>query len=170
VDSILGDAPSADREVMRIKQYAGFGFIACYAGLFVLMSVFLVKQGRIMAMGAACLGIAAAICDVAGNLGVLRIVDTDLSQTTQIMIDVVRYPSLLKWAFASLALGLLGVLAWRAGLRIAGALCEAAALLGLSGLFENRFLPLADLPVIGVFIDLAVLYFRPYYRRGRHTA
>src|SRR5678816_299688 len=33
IDWILGDAPSPDREVMRVKQYADFAFIACYASL-----------------------------------------------------------------------------------------------------------------------------------------
>jgi len=29
IDWILGDAPSPDREVMRVKQIVDFGFIAC---------------------------------------------------------------------------------------------------------------------------------------------
>ena len=33
VDDILSDTPSADREVMRIKQYIDFAFIAAYAAL-----------------------------------------------------------------------------------------------------------------------------------------
>src|SRR6185295_12728237 len=33
VDWILGDAPSPDREVMRVKQYVDFAFITCYAAL-----------------------------------------------------------------------------------------------------------------------------------------
>src|ERR1700730_8685083 len=33
VDWILGDAPSPDREVMRVKQYVDFGFITFYAAL-----------------------------------------------------------------------------------------------------------------------------------------
>ncbi len=56
VDAILGDAPSPDREVMRIKQYADFGFIGGYAGLFVLMGIFLTGQGRAIAILAAVTG------------------------------------------------------------------------------------------------------------------
>ena len=39
VDAILGDAPSPDREVMRIKQYIDFAFIASYASLFIALSL-----------------------------------------------------------------------------------------------------------------------------------
>lgn len=173
VDAILGDAPSADREVMRIKQYADFGFIGGYAALFALMSIFLMREGRVAAISAAVLGIAAALCDVLENLAILRILNVDLSRATQAMIDAIRYPSLLKWALASMALGLLGILAWRSGraaLRMVAVLYVLAALLGLYGLFENRFLQFAELPVIGVLVGLAVLYFRPHYRSGRHTA
>jgi len=137
VDAILSDSPSPDREVMRIKQYADFGFIGAYAALYVLMSLLLIREGRIIAISAAVLGVAAAIFDVIENLGILRIVNIDLSHTTQIMIDTIRYPSLIKWALVSLALGLLGVLALRTGrrgLQIVGARDVLAALRGLYGL------------------------------------
>src|SRR5258708_25085519 len=39
VDAILGEAPSPDREAMRIKQYIDFGFIASYAALYVALAV-----------------------------------------------------------------------------------------------------------------------------------
>src|SRR5512133_3668636 len=39
VDWILGDAPSPDREVMRVKQYVDFAFIACYAALCAALGV-----------------------------------------------------------------------------------------------------------------------------------
>ncbi len=173
VDAILGDAPSPDREVMRIKQYADFGFICAYAGLFVLMSILLVGQGRAIAISAAVLGVAAALCDVIENLSILRILDVDLSHTTQGMIDAIRYPSLTKWALASLALGLLGILALRSGrtgLRIVGALDVLAALLGLCGLTENRFLEWMGIPMLGGFIGLAILFFRPRWNARRDGA
>ena len=47
VDSILGEAPSPDREAMRIKQYVDFGFIACYVSLYVALGdVFPVTRWR----------------------------------------------------------------------------------------------------------------------------
>jgi hypothetical protein len=173
VDAVLSDAPSPDREVMRLKQYADFAFVGGYAALYVLMSMMLVQEGRAIAITAAVLGIVAAICDVIENLGILRIVDVDLAHTTQAMIDAIRYPSLIKWALASLALGLLGVLAWRThqiGLRIVGALDALAGLLGLYSLFENRFLQWMGVPMLGGLVGLAILYFRPYRRISRKPA
>src|ERR1017187_345545 len=81
VDAILSDAPSADREAMRIKQYADFGFIGGYAALYVVMSLLLMREGRVLAISAAILGVLAAIFDVMENLGILRIIDTDLAHT-----------------------------------------------------------------------------------------
>ena len=173
VDAILSDAPSPDREVMRIKQYADFGFIGGYAALYVLMSMLLIREGRAIAISAASMGVAAAICDVIENLGILRIVDVDLGHTTQAMIDAIRYPSLIKWALASLALGLLGILALRSGrsgLRVVGALDVLAALLGLCGLSENRFLQWMGIPMLGGLIGLAILYFRPRWNARRKAS
>jgi len=170
VDAILSDAPSADREAMRIKQYADFGFICAYASLYVVMSLLLMPQGRAIAIVAAVLGVVAAIFDVIENLGILRIVNTDLAHTTQSMIDQVRYPSLVKWSLASLALGLLAILLMRvrrAGPRIVGALYLIAALLGLYGVYDNVFLEWSGIPALAGFIGLAVLYFRPYRRNVR---
>jgi hypothetical protein len=169
VDAVLSDAPSPDREVMRIKQYGDFGFIGAYSALYVLMAMLLAGQGRSAAISAAVLGVIAAICDVIENIGTLRIVDVDFSHTTQAMIDAIRYPSLTKWALASAALGLLGILAWRTrrtGLRVVGALDLLAALLGGAGLYDNRFLQWLGIPMLGGLVGLAILFFRPY-RRNR---
>jgi hypothetical protein len=163
VDAVLSDVPSPDREVMRIKQYADFAFIACYATLFVLMSMMLKPRGIAIAAGA--LGVIAAIFDMIENLGILRIIDVDLSHTTQTMIDAIRYPSLIKWALASLSLGSFGILLLRnqrLGLRIVGALNMLAALCGLLGLFDNRFLAWTGPGMLAGFLGLALLYFRPF--------
>jgi hypothetical protein len=163
VDAILSDVPSPDREVMRIKQYADFGFIAGYATLFVLMSMLL--RPRHVAITAGAFGVIAAVFDVIENLGTLRIIDVDLSHTTQAMIDAIRYPSLMKWALASLSLGSFGILLLRnprLGLRIVGALNVLAALCGLLGLFDNRFLAWTGPGMLAGFLGLALLYFRPF--------
>jgi len=174
VDEILSDAPSPDRETMRIKQYADFGFIGGYAALFVLMSMLLMGQGRAIAISAALLGIIAAFCDVIENLGILRIVDVDLTHTTQAMIDAIRYPSLVKWTLASFALGMLGILAMRTrqtGLEVVGALDFLAALLGVCGAFyDNWFLQPMGLLMLGGFVGLAILFFRPHHWNRRRTA
>jgi hypothetical protein len=173
VDTILSDAPSPDREAMRIKQYADFGFITTYAALYVLMSMLLIREGRAIATAAGILGVLAAVFDVIENLGILRLVDTSLSSTTQGMIDAIRYPSLIKWTLTSLALGLLGILALRTrriGLRIVGALDAIAALLGLYGvLYDN--VGLQRLVYVGsiALITLAILYFRPRWPKARRS-
>jgi exosortase/archaeosortase len=154
---------------MRIKQYADFGFISGYAGLFVVTGTLLIPRGRAIAILAAVLGVVAAIFDVIENLGTLRVVNTDLAHTTQAMIDAVRYPSLIKWALASLALGLLAILFLRlkrAGPRVVGALYLIAALLGLYGLYDNAILQWTGIPMLAGFIGLAILYFRPYRRNA----
>ncbi len=164
VDAILSDAPSPDREAMRLKQYADFGFIACYAALFVLMAMLLGG----MAWLAAALGLLAAACDVAENLATLRLIDLPLSQTTQARIDGIRDPALMKWALASLALGMFAALLLRqktAGLRIVGVCDLAAAALGLYGLVNNAFLAWSGLPMLAGILTLAILFFRP---RGRY--
>ena len=163
VDLVLSDAPSADREVMRIKQYAGFAFIACYAALFVAMAFLLAP--RKIAIAAGVMGVAAAIFNVIENLGILRIVDVDLSHTTQAMIDAVRYPSLIKWTLASLALGLFGMLALRSaptGLKLVGACYAIAALLGLFSLLDLRILAWTGVPTLAGLLGLAILYLRPF--------
>jgi hypothetical protein len=174
VDAVLSDSPSPDREVMRIKQYCDFGFIGGYAALFVLMSILLAGQGRHAAISAAVLGIVAAICDVIENIGILRIIDVDLSHTTQAMIDTIRYPSLIKWALASVAYGLLGILMLRTrrtGLRFVGALNVLAALLGLYGVLYDQ-VGLEGLLYLGsiALVALAILYFRPYWRKTGRSA
>src|SRR5271166_343759 len=83
IDAILSDAPSADREAMRIKQFPDFGFIGAYGALFVLGGMMLAGEGRAIAIAAAVLGVAAAICNVIENIGILRIVNTNLARTTQ---------------------------------------------------------------------------------------
>jgi hypothetical protein len=173
VDAILSEAPSPDREVMRLKQYADFAFIVCYASLFVLMSVLLAPEGRAIAIVAATLGVIGAVCDVIENIGILRIVDVDLSHTTQTMIDAIRYPSLVKWTLVSLSLGLLSILLLRTrstGLRFVGALDALAAVLGLYGIYDNVFLGWSGLPMLGGLLGLAILYFRPYWSKPSRRA
>jgi hypothetical protein len=140
----------------------------------VLMSIVLAGQGRHAAISAAVLGIVAAICDVIENIGILRIIDVDLSHTTQAMIDAIRYPSLIKWALASVALGLLGALAMRTrrtGLEIVGALDFLAALVGICGVwYDNWFLQAMGLLMLGGFVGLAILYFRPRWNGRRSRA
>jgi hypothetical protein len=112
VDAILGDSPSPDREVMRLKQFLDFGFIPTYAGFLCCISVFAFRQGG----WARLCGIAATICilatagfDVAENIGILRLLDVPLFRTTPAMINAIRQPSAAKWILAAASYFLAGL-------------------------------------------------------------
>jgi hypothetical protein len=158
VDSILGEAPSPDREAMRIKQYIDFAFIACYVSLYVALAVFFRSP---LAVLAAVSGVIAGMLDVVENVAILRIVDVRLSDTTQSMVDAIRYPSLAKWALAFLATGLFGYLfskstGWLSRSIVAASL--AAAGLGVVGLFDNAFLVWAGIPMLAGLIGMAAKF------------
>jgi hypothetical protein len=161
VDAILGEAPSPDREAMRIKQYVDFGFIAAYFGLFAAARRLV---GGAAGWAVAICGAAAGAADVIENIGILRVVNADLRHTTQAMIDAIRVPSLIKWTLVWVALVLLGRFfvrqqGWQR--RAVGVANLAAAALGFYGLFDNAFLVIAGLPMLVGLIGVAVLGFSP---------
>ena len=112
VDWILGDAPSPDREVMRVKQYVDFAFIACYAALCAALGAAAArKRGWRRAagiMGAIC-GVSAALFDVLENRAILTLLDVPLRSTTPAMIQAIRGPSNAKWILAGVTVVLLSV-------------------------------------------------------------
>jgi hypothetical protein len=178
VDAVLGEAPSPDREVMRTKQYEDFGFIAGYAGLYIVLSILLARsypRVRSIAVIAAVCGVAAAALDVTENLAILRIVDSKLAGTTQPMIDNMHHISLAKWALGFIALGLLSpYFLWdrREGwFRIArgiGVVDAAAAVLGLYSIYNHSLLPFAGgLILLGLTGTAVVLLLLPLYSRYR---
>jgi hypothetical protein len=110
VDWILGDAPSPDREVMRVKQYVDFAFIACYTGLFLALTALAIRKGgwrQIVGIGAAICGLTAGIFDVLENRAVLLLLDVPLRATTPAMIQAIRGPSTAKWMLAGVTVVLL---------------------------------------------------------------
>jgi len=112
VDWILGDAPSPDREVMRVKQYADFAFIACYTGLFLALAALAVRKGgwrRITGIAVGLCGAAAGACDVLENRAILNILNVPLRATTPAMIQAIRGPSTAKWILAGVTVVLLSV-------------------------------------------------------------
>jgi hypothetical protein len=153
VDAVLGEAPSADREVMRTKQYEDFGFIAGYAGLYLLLSWLLSRAysstrrvAYALAITAALSGVAAAALDVIENFAILRIVDVKLANTTQSMIDAIHYAAMCKWACGFIALGLLSTyFLWdrRRIAKVVGAIDAGACILGLIALYDNALLAYA---------------------------
>jgi hypothetical protein len=168
VDAVLSDAPSADREAMRIKQYLDFVFIPCYVALYIAMARMFRKESRDsrqdrlphLATFAAVCGVMAGIADVMENIGILRVVDAPLARTSQAMVDAIRIPSLIKWALTWVAIA---IFAWLflhgAGWlrRSIGALDAVAAALGFIGLFYNAALVWAGIPMLLGLIGLAFL-------------
>lgn len=153
VDAVLSEAPSADREVMRTKQYEDFGFIAGYACLYLTLSWLLARAysrtrrvAYALAIAAALSGTAAAALDVIENFAILRIVDVNLAATTPAMIEAIHRPAMFKWACGFIALGLLSTyFLWdrRGTTKVVGAIDAAACILGLIALYENALLAYA---------------------------
>jgi hypothetical protein len=166
VDAILSDAPSPDREAMRIKQYVDFVFIGCYVALYIGLARMLrgdSRQDRLPHLAAIC-GVAAAVFDVIENVGILRVVDAPLARTTQAMVDAIRIPSLIKWTLVWIATAIFGALFLRAAgwlRRSIGAVNLVAAALGFIGLFDNAVLTWAGIPLLVGIAGLVALPFRP---------
>jgi hypothetical protein len=171
VDAVLGEAPSADREVMRTKQYEDFGFIAGYACLYLVLSWLLARTysrtrrvAFVLAVVAAFSGIAAAALDIIENFAILRIVDVKLGATSQSMIDAIHYAAMYKWACGFIALGLLSTyFLWdrRRTAKVVGAIDAAACILGLIALYDNALLAYAagliGLGLVGTAIVLLLM-------------
>jgi len=173
VDAVLGDSPSPDREVMRAKQYEDFAFIACYAALYLALSILLARKypwARPIAVIAAVAGVGAAALDVRENFAILRVVDSTLAATTPSMIDAIHHTSLIKWALGFIALGLLSLyFLWerRGGrfrtVRAVGVIDAAAAILGLFSLYDHSVLPFAaGLILLGLCGAAFVLLWLPF--------
>ena len=110
VDWILGDAPSPDREVMRVKQYVDFGFIACYTALTLGLSLLSIRKGgwrRITGIAAGICGLAAGVFDIFENRAILNLLDVPLRATTPVMIQAIRGPATAKWILAGITVVLL---------------------------------------------------------------
>ena len=158
VEAVLGEAPSADREVMRVKQYVDFGLIAGYLGLGVMIGLALRRRIGLLLAG---LTVIAAILDVRENLGTLRVVNLGLSQVNSAVLGALRFTSVTKWAVLSAAITVLaGVTGGRKHwyLRAAAALSLAGAALTVVGLFYNSILVWGGLLMfLGLLLTAATL-------------
>ena len=162
VDAILSDAPSPDREAMRLKQYIDFAFIASYAALFVVLGRALMAVAR-WAWLVGVFGALAAFHDVREDIDILRLLDTPLDATTQQMISHLHLMSVSKWSFAAAAIALLGAFTMagrRWYLKLIGAVDLLAAALVLWGLIDNPVLVWAGAPLAaGMIANAATLKF-----------
>ena len=162
VEAILGEAPSADREVMRVKQYIDFALIGGYLALTLLIAVALMRMRyRRTAILIGGLAILAAIHDLRENLITLRIVNLNLSQLPPYILDVLRLMSTTKWILLAVAIALLSAITvtrkqWY--LRAAGILGFMGAALTIAGLFYNSILVWGGLLMfLGLLLPAATL-------------
>jgi hypothetical protein len=165
VDDILEDAPSPDREVMRLKQYIDFAFIASYVALLWMMGRALSRRSRWGYALALC-GIAVAVPNVIENLEILRLIPLDLSDTPQALIDSIRHASVAKWSAASIAMVILGLFfldAKRWSLRLLGAADVLAGAAACWGLVNHPVLAWAGGSMAaGLLLSAATLKFVTY--------
>jgi hypothetical protein len=162
VEAVLGDAPSPDREVMRVKQYVDFGLIAGYFGLALVICLALRRSGRgRMAWLLVIMAILAAFHDVRENLITLRVVNLSLSQIHTAMLDQLRLISTGKWVFLAAASVLLAAVTVRQRtwyLRTAAALGFSGAALTVVGLFYNSIVVWGGLlMILGMLLTAATL-------------
>jgi|SRR5579863_270921 hypothetical protein len=170
VDWVLGNAPSPDREVMRIKERLGFAFIGAYTALLVTLALLLLRAGgigRIAGPAAMICTVATAGFNVAENLAVLRILDVPLYETTAPMIQAIRSASFATWALAALTLGLLSTFFLRSPrliMRCVGALFLITSAIQIYGLRDNRFLVWEGGPAGLALVVVAVAMLLPRRR------
>lgn len=144
IDAVLGDAPSPDREVLRIKLYFDFGFLASYVALFLALSWTLVRTTgwtQVAGIAAAVCGVGTGAFDVLENLALFRILDVPLRRTTPAMINAVRSAAVAKWWLAAVTIALLGsyVALPGRGRRVGGIAALATALLMAVGILYESF-------------------------------
>ena len=162
VEAILGDAPSADREVMRVKQYVDFALIAGYLALALTNSASLARtRHRRLALVMGGVAALAALADVLENLGTLRVVNLTLNQLTPVTLDALHLASIIKWNLLLTANTLLATITvgrreWY--LRTAGLLGLAGAALTGAGLFYNSILVWGGLlMILGLLLTAVTL-------------
>jgi hypothetical protein len=162
VEAIMGDAPSADREVMRVKQYVDFALIAGYLALALLIAAALVRaRYHRLALVIGGVAVLAALADALEDLGTLRVVNLTLNQLTPVTLDALRLASITKWNLlltASTLLATITVARRQWYLRAAGLLGLTGAALTAAGLFYNSILVWGGLlMILGLLLTAATL-------------
>ena len=163
VDLILGDAPSPDREVMRIKEYVDFAFLTAFLGFFLALGLVMARSpgwDRAAGIAAAICAVGTAAFGISQNLAILRILDVPLYQTTAGMLNAIRSASAAKWAL----LGITSLLLSRYFLRTpgwprraVGALLALSGALDLGGLYANILLDWSGIPTLAGLLGAAIV-------------
>lgn len=162
VEAIMGDAPSADREVMRVKQYVDFALIAGYLALALIIAAALARtRHRRLALVMGGVALLAAIADVLENLATLRVVNLTLGQLTPVTLDALHLASIVKWNLlltANTLLATITIIRKQWYLRAAGVLGLAGAVLTACGLFYNSILVWGGLlMIVGLLLTAVTL-------------
>jgi hypothetical protein len=144
IKKILAAEDGEALKFVRKSTYKDFGYIFVYALFFVCLSLLLsgmdFSWARWTGYLAATCAVVAAVLDVIEDLGMLKAIN---GQASDSLANSIRYPSLAKWSFLfvfSLLVGLLLVARW--DLFVIPAVCFLlAALLGLIGVISNLLQP-----------------------------
>jgi hypothetical protein len=161
VDLILGEAPSPDREVMRIKQYIDFGFMLALTGLFLTLALMLMRQGgwgQLVGLAAMICGVATGVFGLIEQRAILRILDISLVQTTPAMINSIRSAGAATWGLAAFTWLLLSSLFRRSAV---GLFLVITAAMELYGLRDNRLLVWQIFPAAAALLGIAIRPFKP---------
>jgi hypothetical protein len=143
IKQIVGAESGRVAGFLKGHTYKDFGFIVVYLLFFVavglLVSQMYTAPARYIACFAAGCAVLGGILDVVENMGMLRAIG---GEATDSLANTIRYVSLSKWALLFLFSLLVGLLMIPRGFFApAGGLLLFAAVLGFSGVFLNLFRP-----------------------------
>lgn len=95
----LGDAPSQDRETMRIKVQIDFAFVVSYAAFLTLLGLLLAHRGgwrRAAGVASVLCAVAISVFDVFENLAILAVLDVPVSKSAELLMAITQ-PAGMKW-------------------------------------------------------------------------
>ena len=147
------------------------GLIVIYVVFFSCLGFLLAEldphRTKYLSMAGGGCAVIAGVFDLIENRGMLKAVSTPAGASTDSLANVIRYPSLAKWAFLFVCCLLIGfTISRRVGwMLIPGLAFLIAALLGLSGVILNLMSPKyywmfpASIPLLGLGLICIFLVF-----------
>jgi hypothetical protein len=162
--SILNEMEGNGPAMCRAMQL-DFGFIACYALLYIALGFLLARRNCPWAIYLACLaavcGIASAGFDVAENLGILTIVANASSKINQEMANNTHEASLAKWILGFVATALFALTFYSLSPKVSwiGYAFTLTAIVGFAGLLYKPLLGVMGIPLLLGLLALCVVAF-----------
>ena len=161
IEAIVGGKGHPNRDTMRKVTRIDFLWIACYALLFVAVSLLLARRSCpwaiYLAWVAGVCGVSAAVFDLSENWRILEVLDAP--EVTQQMVNNIRDAAIVKWTLVFVTMALLAVtffgMGWRVGL--IGWAFAATALMGLVGLVHKPNIGFIALPMLSGLLLLMIL-------------